>query len=184
MQAEGGGFGRERGRPGDPGGKGEGTVGGEEAGKGPGRLGVPVLPPEARLCPGRHLSTRTFSREVAELERPPLLQIRRASEGAGRLPHPEVSRAHQAKWRIFGGRVVLLQLGCIFLPVVFGISFCLFCRAGTRASGKPRGNSSHPSSPIMLSRASALLALAGSATAFSPMMSMDMGRREIVQVST
>ena len=33
----------------------------------------------------------------------------------------------------------------------------------------------------MLGRATALLAVAGSAAAFSPMMSMDMGRREIVQ---
>ena len=33
----------------------------------------------------------------------------------------------------------------------------------------------------MLSRTAAVLALAGSAAAFSPMMSMDMGRREIVK---
>ena len=33
----------------------------------------------------------------------------------------------------------------------------------------------------MLSRATAVLALAGAASAFSPMMSMDLGRREIVQ---
>ena len=33
----------------------------------------------------------------------------------------------------------------------------------------------------MLGRATALLAVVGSAAAFSPMMSMDMGRREIVQ---
>jgi len=33
----------------------------------------------------------------------------------------------------------------------------------------------------MLSRTAAVLALAGSAAAFSPMMGMDIGRREIVQ---
>jgi len=31
----------------------------------------------------------------------------------------------------------------------------------------------------MLGRSAAILALAGSAAAFSPMMSMDMGRREV-----
>jgi hypothetical protein len=32
----------------------------------------------------------------------------------------------------------------------------------------------------MLSRAAAVLAVVGSAAAFSPMMSMDMGRREVI----
>lgn len=33
----------------------------------------------------------------------------------------------------------------------------------------------------MLGRATVVLALAGAASAFSPMMSMDLGRREIIQ---
>ena len=35
----------------------------------------------------------------------------------------------------------------------------------------------------MIGRATAVLALAGSAVAFSPMMSMDMGRRQVVQTA-
>jgi len=35
----------------------------------------------------------------------------------------------------------------------------------------------------MIARTSAILALAGSAAAFSPMMSMDMGRRQVVQTA-
>ena len=35
----------------------------------------------------------------------------------------------------------------------------------------------------MIGRATAVLALAGSAAAFSPMMSMDMGRRQVVQTA-
>jgi hypothetical protein len=35
----------------------------------------------------------------------------------------------------------------------------------------------------MIGRATAVLALAGSAAAFAPMMSMDMGRRQVVQTA-
>ena len=55
----------------------------------------------------------------------------------------------------------------------------LFYKLTFRIYFPSRGQSVILSSVAMLSRFTAVVALAGSAAAFSPMMSMDLGRREV-----